>query len=256
MLRDFDSDHTLTADLRLPNAHLPTVWFRNTWSWTQETRKPSLSAAGPGLIELDEPQYGHRWLVCNESPALLFTENESNNERMFGFANASPYVKDGINDSIVAGAHDRCNPAETGTKAAAHYRISLEPGQSHSVRLRLTDSREAIDFDAVFSARRKEADEFYATIVPEDLSEDARNVMRQALGGMLWSKQFYHYVVRDWLTGDPGNPAPPEQRKFGRNAEWTHLYNSDVISMPDKWEYPWYAAWDLAFHCVALAVVD
>src|SRR4030095_14996542 len=177
--------------------------------------------------------------------------------------NGSAFVKDGINDYVVHSATDAVNPAQCGTKAAGHYSAMLGAGQSIVVRLRLTDgalvtdpSGLGTDFDDVFAKRLQEADEFYATVVPSALPPDSSNVMRQALGGLLWSKQFYHYVVRDWLKGDPRQPAPPAERRFGRNWQWSHLYNSDVISMPDKWEYPWYAAWDLAFHCVALALVD
>jgi len=175
--------------------------------------------------------------------------------------NHTPYVKDGINDYIVHGATEAVNPEHTGTKAAAHYKLTVRAGETVVVRLRLADSdfkgkNAFAGFDKTFALRRKEADEFYTTIIPQDLSADAQNVMRQGFAGMLWSKQFYHYVIKDWLQGDPGNPPPPQERRDGRNHEWTHLYNADVISMPDKWEYPWYAAWDLAFHCIPLALVD
>ncbi|MBV9608330.1 MAG: glucosidase, partial [Acidobacteria bacterium] len=246
---------------------LPTVWFRNTWSWTDTEPRPMLrqSALGNGAtIELQEPSYGQRWLFCDGSPELLFTENETNRKRLFGTENQSPYVKDGINDYIVCGAKDAVNPALVGTKAAAHYPMTLEPGETRVIRLRLTNQESqgqvgfppGVDFHDVFELRKREADEFYSTVIPHDLSSDAQNVMRQAFAGMLWSKQFYHYIVKDWLNGDPTQPPPPPQRLNGRNHEWPHLYNSDVISMPDKWEYPWYAAWDLAFHCVPLALVD
>ena len=248
------------ANLRI----LPTVWFRNTWSWGNSSLRPELHQAHPApdpAIELNHAQMGNRWLHCEGSPMLLFTENESNQRRLFGVENRTPYVKDGINDYIVHGATDAVNPKLTGTKASVHYRLRIRPGESVAVRLRLTHhapKRAAgfADFDRIFADRQREADEFYATVIPADLSADAKNVMRQGFAGMLWSKQFYHYVVRDWLKGDPGNPPPPRQRFEGRNHEWTHLYNSDVISMPDKWEYPWYAAWDLAFHSIALALVD
>jgi hypothetical protein len=177
-------------------------------------------------------------------------------------------VKDGINDSVVEGAADVVNAANVGTKAAAHYSLTVPAGESVVVRLRLTNVLPTYEsaasstgifdesFDAIFSDRIREADDFYASVAPPGLSPDGMNVMRQAFGGLLWSKQFYHYVVRDWLNGDPAFPSPPPERKRGRNSEWKHLYNADVISMPDKWEYPWYAAWDLAFHCVPLALVD
>jgi hypothetical protein len=202
-----------------------------------------------------------RWLHCDDSPDLLFTENNTNMQRLYGVANHTAYVKDGINDCIVNGEKHAVNPEHRGTKAAAHYNLRLGPGETIVVRLRLADSdfpeNDAFrDFDLIFSQRQREADEFYAAVIPQNLSADARNVMRQGFAGMLWSKQFYHYVITDWLRGDPGNPTPPAQRKHGRNREWQHLYNADVISMPDKWEYPWYAAWDLAFHCVPLALVD
>ncbi len=240
---------------------LPTVWFRNTWSWgnDQHTR-PVLWKAGNG-IELQHYYMGRRRLECEGEPELLFTENETNLHRLFGAPNASPYVKDGIGEYVVAGAAGAVNPEQTGTKAAARYRLSLAPGETRTVRLRLAPAGSegepfGTGFDDVFAERIRDAGEFYATVIPADLSPDARNVMRQAFAGMLWSKQFYHYVVRDWLKGDPAVPPPPPERLNGRNREWSHLYNADVISMPDKWEYPWYAAWDLAFHCVPLALVD
>jgi len=248
------------ASLRL----LPTVWFRNTWSWGSSRRRPELHQArlAPDpVIELNHDQPGNRWLHCEGSPELLFTENETNARRLWGIDNGTPYVKDSFNDYIVSGTHEAVNPRPAGTKAAAHYKLTLGAGEIAVVRLRLSDSdfegKSAFaDFDYMFAMRQREADEFYATVIPHDLSTDAQNVMRQGFAGMLWSKQFYHYIVRDWLQGDPGNPSPPVERLHGRNHEWTHLYNSDVISMPDKWEYPWYAAWDLAFHCIPLALVD
>jgi hypothetical protein len=240
---------------------LPTVWFRNTWSWgSEDARRPALHE-GNGAIELEHPALGRRRLQCDGSPELLFTENETNFQRLFGAPNRSPYLKDGIHEYVVSGASDAVNPARIGTKAAARYILSLGPGETQTVRLRLAPpSAEGepfgANFDGVFARRIREADEFYATVIPTDLAPDARTVMRQALAGMLWSKQFYHYVVRDWLKGDLAAPLPPSERLNGRNREWSHLYNADVISMPDKWEYPWYAAWDLAFHCVPLAMVD
>ena len=248
------------ANLRL----LPTVWFRNTWSWGNSKRKPLLRQIRSGqdsVVELDLHQAGTRRLYCDGSPELLFTENQTNVARLFGAENRSAYVKDGINDFVVHGAADAVNPEKTGTKAAAHYKLRIGAGESVEIRLRLTDAEfneksAFADFDGVFAKRKAEADEFYATVIPSDLSPDAKNVMRQGFAGMLWSKQFYHYVIKDWLQGDPGNPPPPAERLKGRNSQWPHLYNADVISMPDKWEYPWYAAWDLAFHCIPLALVD
>jgi len=242
---------------------LPTIWFRNTWSWGRGCARPELRAQPTRtnrLIALNHPVLGARWLHCDGSPALLFTENETNAERCFGVASRTPHVKDGIDQFLVRGVDDAVNPEQRGTKAAAHYVLELAPGEARTIRLRLSD-RDACDafgdaFDEVFARRIREADEFYATVIPDRLSPDARNVMRQAFAGMLWSKQFYHYVTKDWLAGDPDNPPPPAQRAHGRNHDWPHLYNADVISMPDKWEYPWYAAWDLAFHCVSIALVD
>ncbi|MGC4054183.1 MAG: glucosidase [Paludibaculum sp.] len=240
---------------------LPTIWFRNTWSWNGAAHRPNLHASAPGVIELNEPKYGKRWLLCDGSPALLFTENETNAARLYGYGDGARFVKDSINDALVHGASDRLNPEQRGTKAAAHYQVNVPAGQAVTLRLRLTDSSRhqgLLDsaFDAVFDQRKTEADEFYNTVIPAGLSPDARNVMRQSFGGLLWSKQFYHYVIGDWINGDSAAPPPPAERRGGRNHEWGHLYNADVISMPDKWEYPWYAAWDLAFHCVPLALVD
>ncbi len=246
-----------SAALRL----LPTIWFRNIWSWGDDTMRPELRQASTG-IELRHPVLGKRWLYCEGSPQLLFTENETNFKRIFGTENRSPWVKDGINDYVVGRRQDAVAAAPIGTKAAAHYNFAIPAGGTIAVRLRLTDIEfsavaKALDgLDRLFVMRKNEADEFYRTLVPQDLSLDAQNVMRQSFAGMLWSKQFYHYELQRWLEGDPGNPPPPAERRNGRNKEWLHLYNADVISMPDKWEYPWYAAWDLAFHCVPLALVD
>jgi Glycosyl hydrolase family 63 C-terminal domain len=247
------------ANLRV----LPTVWFRNTWSSGDTDARPSLRASRSlpdPVLELSCTALGKRWLYCEGEPDLLFTENETNYLRLFGTENLVAHVKDGINDYIVGGAAT-VNPEHAGTKAAAHYRLAIRPGAAGVVRLRLSDStfkhgNAFSDFEKVFEQRRHEANEFYTNIIPQDISSDAQNVMRQGFAGMLWSKQFYYYVVKDWLEGDPGNPPPPAERKRGRNREWRHLYNADVISMPDKWEYPWYAAWDLAFHCIPLALVD
>src|SRR5215468_6760807 len=246
------------AALRL----LPTVWFRNVWSWGDDDARPDLRKVAGG-IELDHPGLGQRWLYCEGAPELLFTENETNRKRLFGVETPFTCVKDGINDYIVHGQRDAVLASLMGTKAAAHYKLEVPAGGSATIRLRLTDvdfsgvAQAAFDgFDKLFATRKNEADEFYRTVVPQDLSADAQNVMRQSFAGMLWSKQFYHYELRRWLEGDPGNPQPPTERMGGRNKEWPHLYNADVISMPDKWEYPWYAAWDLAFHCVPLALVD
>ncbi|MBY0503081.1 MAG: glucosidase [Bryobacteraceae bacterium] len=239
---------------------LPTVWYRNTWSWNGRTHKPSMNASGADCIEIEEPHYGKRWLHCDDPDQLIFTENETNTRRLYGDGSGSNYTKDSFHDYILRGAEDRINARQTGTKAAAVKQLLIPAGASATVRLRLTNSRNSeafgLAFDRIIEQRIQEAGEFYARAIPMDLSDDGRNVMRQAFAGLLWSKQFYHYVVREWLDGDESQPAPSPSRKNGRNKDWGHLYNADVISMPDKWEYPWYAAWDLAFHCVPLALVD
>jgi hypothetical protein len=249
-----------TASLEL----LPTLWFRNTWAWGMDVRQPRLRAVDPvadGLaIEVSHPSYEHRWLLCAGAPPLLFTENETNYARLWGAENPSPYTKDGIDEAVVHGRTEAVNPEGHGTKVAARYAVRLAPGERAVVRLRLTDRPGPAPFGAGFDAtvadREREADEFYATVVPGGLSADARAVMRQALAGLLWTKQFYHFDVTRWLRGDPAGPPPPAQRLEGRNHRWTHLYNEDVLSMPDKWEYPWFAGWDLAFHMIPLALVD
>ncbi|MEP7078660.1 MAG: glucosidase, partial [Chthoniobacterales bacterium] len=287
---------------------LPTLWFRNTWSWGRDPRRPNLKVgerAGENVsvVEASHDLLGEYVLACEETPTLLFAENETNNARLWGAPNASAYVKDSINDCVVHGNPAAVNPARAGTKAAAHYRFEIAAGESRTIRLRFTrtddlgsargsrgvrgdsprispemksnppgespvgaresralpgkDSRDPFsDFDAIFNRRKAEADDFYAALAPRNLSEEHKAIQRQALAGMLWSKQFYHYIVEDWLTGDPGQPAPPAARLRGRNGEWGHLYNERVMSMPDKWEYPWFASWDLAFHCIPLALVD
>jgi hypothetical protein len=249
------------ADLHL----LPTIWFRNTWSWDLDERKPAVNredSAEMASLAIDHHYYGKRWLYCAGNPEIVFTENETNARRLFGSENRSRFVKDGINDYIVHGHKDAVNSTGPGTKAAAYYRINVAPGDCTVLRLRLTDAtpggNQALDgqFDAVFEARRAEADEFYGSVIPSMAPVDEKNIMRQALGGLLWSKQYYGYDLSRWSKGDPSGPPPPPQRLNGRNHDWTHLYNADVISMPDKWEYPWYAAWDLAFHCIPLALVD
>src|ERR1019366_7921788 len=246
---------------------LPTIWFRNTWTWMPNAAKPRLARAeGDAVaVALEDGAYGRRWLYCDGAPALLFTENETNCERCFGTPSAGPYVKDAFHRFVIDGDNAAVNPAMQGTKAAARYTIDLAAGGSAELRLRFTNeapspARGAPRFDdsfpATFDARMREADEFYAQVIPATQSTDARAVARQAFAGLLWSKQFYHYVVKEWLDGDPEQPPPPPERLTGRNADWTHIYNADVLAVPDTWEYPWYAAWDLAFHAVALAVVD
>ncbi len=245
---------------------LPTVWFRNTWSWDHDAARPRLargaSAAGRAAIDIAHPGLpGPYRLECEGAPELVFTETETNLRRLYGVENTRPFVKDAFHEYVVHGRADAVNPAGEGTKAAACYRRVLGPGEEAVIRLRLTEGGAAEEpfgeaFEGVFAERRREGDEFYAGVIPAKLSDDGRVVMRQALAGMLWSKQWYHYDVGRWLEGDPAQPAPPPERWNGRNAEWGHLYNDDVVSMPDKWEYPWYAAWDLAFHTIPLALVD
>ena len=245
---------------------LPTLWYRNTWSWNpagpeRPVLRQGVATAGHVVIEGEHPSLGARWLYCEGAPELRFTENETNTERLWRAPNRARYVKDGIGRSVVAGERDAVNPAAVGTKAAAYHRWTLAPGESRSTRLRLANTPIPGDpfgreFDSTCTRRLAEADEFYATVIPKALSDDAKSVMRQAFAGLLWSKQFYHYDVRRWLEGDPGSPPPPPERWQGRNREWLHLYNEDVVSMPDKWEYPWYAAWDLAFHMIPLALID
>jgi hypothetical protein len=246
---------------------LPTIWFRNTWSWQPDQEKPRLWAAPPAgrasVVALQESSYGRRWLYCDQAPPLLFTENETNTIRLFGLG-APGYFKDGINDAVVDGRTAAVNPEQVGTKAAPHYRFVVPAGGRAEVLLRftylapeqLTGGVFGAAAESTFEDRRRDADDFYQIIAPRRLGDDKALVLRQAFGSLLWTKQYYHYVVRDWLRGDPGHPRPPDSRRRGRNREWSHLYNSDVISMPDKWEYPWYAAWDLAFHCIPLALVD
>jgi hypothetical protein len=230
---------------------LPTIWFRNRWSWGYTEERPEMRRFGSNGIEIDEPYYGRRLLYAQGNPDLLFTENESNAPLLWGYGSPG-YFKDGIGECVMHGNRAAVNPAGRGTKGSAHYQLTVEAGQSVSLELRLTTHETEEPFGAEFEQtlrdRADEANDFYATVTPRELTVDARAVMRQAFAGMLWSKQYYHYVVRDWLNGDPHQPPPPPERRLGRNHQWTHLYNSDVVSMPDKWEYPWYAAWDLAFH--------
>jgi hypothetical protein len=239
---------------------LPTLWFRNTWSWNSSTEKPSLERVG-NAIKAIHPKLGERFLYCDGDATLLFTENETNTQRIFNAPNRTPYVKDGINNYVVHDQRDSVNPRQTGTKAAAHYRLTIKPGEYELVRLRLSDvapgkNGSFNDFDDVLEIRHKEADQFYATVIPRSLNADQANVMRQALAGMMWSKQFYRYDVHKWLE-ERGSDIFKADRKWApRNELWHHMYNGDIISMPDKWEYPWYAAWDLAFHVTALTLVD
>lgn len=243
------------ARLRL----LPTFWFRNTWSWGEDERKPSLREVARGAIQAIHHELGEYWLYCDGTPELLFTENESNTQRLWGQTNASPYVKDAFHAYLIEGQTETVNPAKAGTKAAAHYVLEVPADGSQTVRLRLTNTAadDAFEgFEAVFKDRIADADEFYDRITPDSLSEDERRVHRQALAGMLWSKQYYYFDLEQWLTEHKCHPMLDSNTCGMRNTEWFHMLSSDIISMPDKWEYPWYAAWDLAFHTTALALVD
>jgi hypothetical protein len=244
---------------------LPTVWFRNTWSWGGNAARPMLKqlatapAGGAIAASASHPDLGERFFYSEGATRLLFTENETNTQRLVGVPNRTPYVKDGINNYIVHGRQSAVNPERTGTKASAHYPLTVGAGESRTLRLRLSDVAPAGNpfgaFEALMEARRREADEFYASVIPASLGADAANVMRQAIAGMLWSKQFYYYDVDLWLTEHGADPFNP-RRRAPRNDHWHHMRNADVISMPDKWEYPWYASWDLAFHVLALSLAD
>jgi hypothetical protein len=267
--------HDLLMTVRVTNAGpdadtlhvLPTLWFRNTWSWDADAAKPALSAAPNGTVAVDHPDFGDLELITGAGPGgtapeLLFCDNETNDERLYGVPGPA-YPKDGINDHVVAG-RDSVNPDRRGTKVACWYLVDVAPGATVELRLRLRPSGSGVgvgdalgaDFDEVVGRRRREADEFYAELAPVGGTEDEALVMRQAFAGLLWSKQLYAYNVRRWLDGDPTQPVPPASRRAGRNARWGQFAAFDIMSMPDKWEYPWFAAWDLAFHCVALAHVD
>ena len=247
---------------------LPTLWFRDTWSWTASgaEHKPSLAQREPGVVDVHHHSLGHYVWLLDTQTDLLFTENETNRERLWGAPNATPYVKDAFDSYVVHGRTDAVNPARTGTKTAAHYHRTLAPGEVWTIRLRLVRGQDARSwaslrgafesFDQTFERRILEADAFYAAVQPPALTKDEKLVQRQALAGLLWSKQFYHFDVARWVEGDPTQPPPPPSRRTGRNKEWKHLNTADVISMPDKWEYPWFAAWDLAFHCIPIALVD
>ncbi len=238
---------------------LPTIWFRNTWVWGYQPQKPSLDTSGSSLITASHDFFGKYYLYLADNPELLFTDNESNNLKLYGVDGGNGYFKDGINNYVVQGDPGFINEKKQGTKAAANYDIILKAGESKSFRFRLAN--EIFDdpfenFDKLFEQRKQDADIFYAEIQRDIESEDAINVQRQAFAGLLWNKQFYSFNIREWLIGDPSQPAPPRERKWGRNHDWRHLNNNDIISMPDKWEYPWYAAWDLCFHAVAFMTID
>jgi hypothetical protein len=243
---------------------LPTLWFRNTWSWAGKPKPTLAFDKATGTILARESEIGDYRFYYADGGTQLFTENETNNERLFSTKNPSAHVKDAFHRYVINGEATAVNPELKGTKAAVQYKFTVPAGEEVSIKLRLSKDKPgtissnalAEEFESTFAARKSEADAFYSSIIPATADDDTRNVMRQAFAGLLWTKQYYHYVVRDWLIGDPAEPAPPKERKNGRNHAWGHIYNADIISMPDKWEYPWYAAWDLAFHCVSLAMID
>jgi hypothetical protein len=273
----------VTAHNRGPEAAtlhvLPHLWFRNTWSWDKDQHQPGLRAVrGGSAVKVEHEELGNFEFYPGAIeggkvlPELLFTENDTNSHLLYGDPNEHGYFKDAFHDYLVHGKKHVVNPKRTGTKMCAHYELTIPAGGSQEIKLRLQSSAARTasnkpteaqhqfqpfeDFDAIFSRRIAEADEFYAELQHGLEDDDLRMIQRQALAGMIWSKQFYHFNVRTWLNGDPAQPAPPKDRKAGRNSDWSHLNNADIISMPDKWEYPWYAAWDLAFHCIPLALVD
>jgi hypothetical protein len=250
---------------------LPTLWFRNIWNWGGDyegaPELPELHAGPNHSVIAVHPTLGRYRLACDGAPVLLFTENETDAALLFGGDNRTPYVKNAFHRFVVNGEADAVNPEQRGTKAAAHYRAMIAPGGVATLRLRLSDIRAVAhtddtepqpfaDFETIFAARAAEADAYYTAIQPAALSDDDRRIQRQALAGMLWSKQVYIYDVDRWLRGDAGQPPPPAERRHGRNREWEHFNTVHVLSMPDKWEYPWFAAWDLAFHCLPLAMLD
>jgi hypothetical protein len=250
---------------------LPTLWFRNTWSWGRTGEgywpKPKIAKSADGVLFAEHATLGGYHLAADlttvgKQATFLFTDNETDAAKLFNAQNASPHVKDAFHEYIIRGKKDAINPANIGTKAAAYYCLEIPPGKEEVVQLRLFAANEAPQqifgpaFDQVFTQGLKEADSFYNKRIPKELDEEKRRVARQSYAGLLWTKQFFHYGVHQWLEGDPAQPKPPESRKQGRNSDWTHLYNRDVISMPDNWEYPWYAAWDLAFHMIPFARLD
>ncbi|MCE9604676.1 MAG: glucosidase [Planctomycetia bacterium] len=269
----------ITVENRGPEAAplhiLPQLWYRNTWSWGYDSTRPTIRAIGERVAETEHRHLGKRWWYVDAPtmpagpPAsgqdgsapmrLMFTENDTNRQRLYGKKNAMPYVKDAFHEAVCRGKLEALNPARKGTKAAAHFQVVLPPGGKYVVQTRLSPRQvdaPFADFDAVFDARRNEADAFYDAVGCPGLDADQKRVERQAYAGLLWTKQFYHYSVELWLDGDPVGPRSPESAEHMRNHQWRHMYNLDIISMPDKWEYPWYAAWDLAYHCLPLAQID
>jgi len=236
---------------------LPTVWFRNTWAWGYDGYKPEICAESGEVLGIFHKDLGQLWLKAEGQADLLFCDNETNTKRLYNYADSNPYPKDGINDHIIKGVAT-INPQKKGTKAAVNYDINVPAGQSATLRLRLSADAENgfVDFDKLFDARKAEADAFYNDLQKDKTNADCAMIKRQAFAGMLWNKQFYYYDIHQWLNGDPAQPKPPAERLNGRNTQWQHLNNRDVISMPDKWEYPWFAAWDLAFHTLAFVHID
>src|ERR1700722_76656 len=265
----------ITVSNRGPDAAtvhlLPTIWFRNAWTWKcvheECAEKPHIAVEKDDRLTLEHKTLGKLLFEMGPDPKgakpeLLFTENETNFARLFGVKNDVAFVKDAFHDYIVGGQKEAVNPKKEGTKAVAHYVLNLKPGESQTVRLRLYPANQVpgksdvASFENIFTLRLREADDFYARTGAGNLNDAERSVVRQGYAGLLWSKQFYHYIVEDWLDGDPHGPPPPESRKSGRNSGWEHVYSRDVLSMPDNWEYPWFAAWDLAFHMIPLARID
>lgn len=238
---------------------LPTLWFRNTWAWGYDDSRPLMFAGLPNQVVVVNKLLGDLNLYCEGQPELLFTDNETNAKRLYNYDDGKLFHKDGINDYLVGGASAAVNHEKKGTKASANYEMSVAGGSSSVIRLRLVKGEcqdPFKEFDEIFDKRKGEADEFYHELQREIDTEDAKLIQRQALAGMMWGKQFYYFNVRQWLNGDPSQPPPPAGRKGGRNRDWPHMKNADIISMPDKWEYPWFAAWDLAFHCIPISLID
>ncbi len=247
------------GNLPAPIHIIPQLWFRNTWSWKTEAIKPELKQISETCIKASHPSLGDRGWYFEKPQAILFTENETNYERLFHIPNQSPYVKDAFHEYIVEQNSDAINPHPSGTKAGLHFYFTLQPQESKSIHLRLTNvldlSAPFKEVNTLFETRRCEADEFYAWFTTSS-SQELRQIQRQAFSSLLWTKQWYHYVVEEWLNGDEVGPVPPAQRRTGRNHDWIHLYTDDILSMPDKWEYPWFAAWDTAFHLIPLTMID
>ncbi len=239
---------------------LPTLWFRNDWLWRGESVRPSISVHGERAVRAVHPTLGSRYLSFVGDPEILFTDNQSNFRRLYGAPNPSPFTKDAFHRYLIDDEKTAVSPG-LGTKFAPLYRWTIEPGGTRTVQLRLSEGEshavvEGSGFDSVFAQRQAEADEFYRAFIPDNLPEELARIQRAAFAGLLWTKQWYYYVVEEWLKGDPGQPVPPPERWHGRNADWTHLYNDDVLAMPDSWEYPWYAVWDSAFHAIVLGYID